>query len=223
MSTESATYVDSNVAGEQHQYRSISKSAVASCAFAAFSVLALFVVSMVVVPFAGMVLAIMALLSIRRYPRELTGKMAAQAGLLLCGGLFIGSISWHTFNYVTEVPEGYQRISFSQLQPDDKPREMFPPRALDWSGEKVFLKGYVFPGDRRDNLKHFILVRGYDECCFGTEPAPTHMVEVTFVDPLRINYSTRLRNIGGTFKVHEQGKRVGTRLVFFELEADYLK
>ncbi len=224
MTGKLTTDAEAELAEEVYTYRSVSKAAVACLIFGMISQLAWFAWPMTVLGLAGLILGVIALVNFRRYPDELTGQIPATIGLVLCGAVFIFGNAMHTYIYATEVPEGYERITFSELQPtNDRPDLPMSPEALELNGKKVFIKGYVFPGAQKNNLKHFVMVRDFGSCCFGTEPKPTHMMEVTLTDPHRVNYSTRLRKFGGTLKVHERGKFVGERGVYFELEADYVQ
>src|SRR5262245_17531126 len=98
-------------------------------------------------PLVGSVLAVIALTTIRRYPKEYTGKSVAILGLVAHMALMLVSIPSHAYIQATEVPEGYQPISFSDLQPDPLKGEFgMPQNAFDLSGKRVFIKGYIHPG-----------------------------------------------------------------------------
>ena len=64
-------------------------------------------------------------------------------GIALCSVFFVAGTSWHTYDYLTEVPEGYVRTGFWELQPDpDRPELPVSPKSLEMKGQKVFIKGY---------------------------------------------------------------------------------
>lgn len=206
-------------------YRAVSKTAVASLIFTLLAPLGIFFVSLNVFGLIGFAFGVFSLTRIRRYSNELTGKRMARICVAASSLLFVGSVSWHSYVYLTEVPDGYHRISWGELQPDARaPRLPVSQTAVDLNGKKVFIKGYVFPGDKDTNLKEFVLVRDFGSCCFGKKPKLTHMIEVTLEDPLRIDYSLRLRNIAGTLVVDptykpESGERGG----HFKIVADHLR
>jgi hypothetical protein len=100
----------------------------------------------------------------------------------------------------------------------------FSPKALELNGQRVFVKGYIYPGDRTSELKKFILVPDMGTCCFGGQPALTDMIEVTLRDPKRVRFSFQRRKLGGTFKVDRQLKEIsGLTGVYFQLDADYVR
>jgi hypothetical protein len=142
-------------------------------------------------------------------------------------GLVFLSAGWGIAGmiYATEVPEGYQRISYEQLQPDqDAPGQIMPPSALELDGKRVFIKGYVFPGAQQRGLKQFVLCRDNGDCCFGGNPKLTDRILVNLADPMRLEYSTRLHKLAGTFRIKPARATDGLDGgVLYHLEADYLK
>ncbi len=212
-------------ATDYEQYRVLSIFAVASLILAIVSLPALLFVQLAFLPFFGLILGLRAISSIRKQPEELTGMRLALIGTVLSGLLFCGSLGIFAVIYVTEVPEGYTRISFLDLQPTED-REDLPvsPQALELSGKKVFVKGYVYPDDSGGELQRFVLVPDMGTCCFGGQPKLTDMIEVTLQDPLRIRYSYARRRLGGVLKVDTKKKPVsGLDGVYYQLEADYVK
>jgi hypothetical protein len=131
-----------------------------------------------------------------------------------------------TYQYVTEVPDGYERISYSELQPDPaEPGQQVPPSALALEGKRIFIKGFVYPGREKDGIRQFLLVRDQGDCCFGGNPKITDRIQVTLVGPLRLTYQSRLHRVGGTFHVAASDTAVGGAKggVFYHLEADYVQ
>ncbi len=209
----------------QMPYRAVSKAAVASLALAVLSSVALFFPTLLVIPLIGLIVGSMGLINITRYPGELTGRTVGWIGSIGCLVLFMSGASLHAYIYVTEVPDGYSRISFNDLQPDpDFPEMPIPPIALDMDGTKIFVKGYVYPDGQQNEIKRFVLVPDRGTCCFGGQPKLTDMIEVTLKDPIRTEYSTRRRKLGGVLKVDTEKKPVsGLDGVYYQLEVDYLK
>ena len=149
-------------------YRAICRSAVLSAVMASISLplVALALVSMklqvgdaVPLGLLGAVFGCVALVlgiaggrTIRRYPTEYTGVRLARFGLF--GGLLFliaGSAS-AAFTYTTEVPDGYTRTGFWELQPDpEQPQYPVPPlwrERQHWSrlvqnrvSEQIFCSG----------------------------------------------------------------------------------
>src|SRR5690606_36495557 len=180
-------------------YRALSSSAVASSVLGFLGIANLlsyeYGVALGILPLLALMLGGRAFWVIHRYPEEFTGKWFALAGMAM-GALFL-TVGWGTAGYVyaTEVPEGYTRIHYQQLQPDENsPGQIIPPSALDLNGKRVFIKGYVYPGAQKSGIKQFILCRDNGDCCFGGNPKLTDRILVTLKDPLRLTYSRRLHN-----------------------------
>ncbi len=212
----------------QHlQYRVVSKAAVISVVFAVMSGLAFLFPVFVVLPLLGIGFGLAAVANCRRFPLELSGGRAAKFALVASAVLLVSSITMHSYIYATEVPDGYQRISFYELQPDKRSQTPYSEKAADFDGEKVFLKGYVRPGMKQKRLRKFILVGDFGSCCFGGNPKIHDVVAVTIKDDDQyVNYGYRLRRIGGKFKLHQRPKSVREKdlaYVLYEIEADYIK
>ena len=220
-------------------YRAISRSAVISTILAALSLplVALAVVSMkfqvgdaVPLGMAGAAFALFAallggtgLVTIRRYPLEYTGGGLARLGLI--GGVLLLALgsTVAAYTYVTEVPDGYLRVGFWELQPDpDHPEIPVGPTAVKVAGQKIFIKGYMHPGvASRGKVNHFILVPDMGTCCFGGQPKMTDMIEVVSAESERVSYSTRRIKLAGTFQLFMQPTQsLGLEGVVFHLEAD---
>jgi hypothetical protein len=221
-------------------YRAISRAAVISAVLAAISLplVVLAVVSMrfqvgdaVPLGFLGaflgaiaFIMGVVAARTIRRYPTEYTGGRLAKAGMI--GGLFLAIIgsSSASFTYSTEVPDGYSRVGFWELQPDpDEPELPFAPKAIQLTGTPIFIKGYMHPGvASMGKVNHFILVPDMGTCCFGGQPKPTDMIEVFIPDGKeRVAYSPRRVKLAGTFLLADRPiKSLGLNNVWYHMEAD---
>ena len=129
-------------------YRALNSAAVLSLVLGVLSALAMLDWWLAVLPAAGSLLGIHARRKIARHPEEFTGKGLATAGLLLSVVFFIAGWSRLGYVHATEVPDGHLRISYEELQPDEKVLgQQIPPSAMELNGKRVFIKGYVFPGE----------------------------------------------------------------------------
>ncbi len=206
---------------EEFQPRVMSLRAVVSFILGLLSVLCFFSTTMAVLPLAGIVLGLLAWRQIRR-SQELLGLPFAVLGVILSAVFWVGGWSYLTWIYLTEVPEGYMRISYSQLQPDPLHPDQIPPQsALALDGKKVFIKGYVYPTYRTEE---FILCRDNGDCCFGGQPKLTDMIYVKLKEPLRLEQpiSPRLRKLAGTFRVRV-AQHEDRGMVIYHLEADHFE
>lgn len=219
-------------------YRILSKSAlIAALLLIPAAMFAVFAISLTMgtealpgvlpLPLVGIVLSVVGLNAIRRYPNEYAGKWLAQLALAGHVLLILGTTPYHFYVHATEVPEGYQRVSFSELQPDPEKGEYgIPQRAVELTGKRIFIKGYIHPGVASlGKVDQFILVKDFGTCCFGGQPEPTHMVEVKITGKAsRIPYSQRVVRLAGTFALDpRRGQTLGVENVLYRLEADYVK
>ncbi len=224
MSTDLAIPTATN--NDYEQYRALSTAAVASLIVGLLSPLAILDWSLVAVPVVGVLVSLLAIVTVRRNRAELSGETLARAGLAL--SLLFGVIGpgWLGYVYATELPPGYERISYAQLQPDDAQRgQIVPPEALALEGKKVFIKGYVYPGNRTDGIQEFLLVRDQGDCCFGGNPKITERIRVKLDEPLRLTYKPRLHRLGGVFHVEAKDEAIDNAAggLLYHLQADYLK
>lgn len=208
------------------QYRALSTAAVASLIVGLLSSMAILDWTLIAIPAIGVPLAAYAWLKIRRNSGELTGAGLARAGFALSLLFLIVGPARLTYVYVTELPEGYERVSYSELQPDpEQAGQIVPPSALELEGKKIFIKGYVYPGREKDGIRKFLLVRDQGECCFGGNPKVTDRIQVSLEGPLRLTYEPRLHKVGGIFHVEAlpttiDGAKGG---VLYHLRADHLE
>ncbi len=209
---------------EAIMYRAVNRSAVMALALGFVSIAGLLFPTLLILAGLGVVLGVSAMRTIRRYPEEWSGLGIARVGALLCAVVFVGGLGFHAAVYALEVPEGYHRISFADLQPDDKIDSPVPPAALQLDGQKVFIKGYVYPDGQQGNIQRFVLVPDRGTCCFGGQPKLTDMVEVNIRTDDRIRYSFQMRKLAGVLRVDDRLKPVsGLGGVYYQLEADYVK
>jgi len=230
-STPKDSEASTKVAGKraaknEFQYRTISKATVACIGLAVLGTAAFIGQAFVLLPVLSVGFGIVALMEIKKYPEELAGKVPTQIALLVSSLLVIGSVSMHTYVYLTEVPDGYTRMAFSDLRPNPRTSKPFSEKSETLDGQKVFLKGYTRPSDRKYNLKDFILVGDWGDCCFGGNPKITEVVAINIKTDDRVDYSLATRKIGGVFKLNRSTKRVDEKdipQVFYTIEADYIR
>lgn len=210
--------------GDRDLYKLRSKAATLSVLFGAFAAVGyIFVVFLALAPLA-VALGWHGLRVIRRYPDEYTGKGIAVFGLGLGVFALVGGSAFHTTIYLTEVRDGYQRITFySELKnKDEKETE----RARELDGQKVFLKGYVRPGLRRNGLTEFLMVGDFGQCCFGGSPNITEIVYIKMPPDETTQYDYMLRRIHGTFRVNKRSQKVDriandVEGYIYQIDADY--
>jgi hypothetical protein len=180
------------------------------------------------VPILGMVMCLRSLAAINREPELYTGRSIAMVGLFLSLAFLATGVSYGSYVYFTEVPDGYTRTSFSAMKPDET-QELggvaIPPDIAALDGKKIFIKGYI----RKDSvtvsrgIKRFLLVRDNQECCFGDIATVKYydMIDVEMVGTRRVDYDEGVFKIGGVLRL--EPKNVGAQPMkpVFSLQADY--
>ena len=217
---------DTRKTQDDFRYRRMSPFAVASLVGGVIAFLGLAVVQDLgpipysIIPVFGIVSGLRGLSAVRRYDE--IGKTPARVGLVL--SLICLASAWPLKSYLdaNELPEGYERLKYEVLQSrvDGPP---VPESAKAFDGKRVFVKGFVYPGRETTGIKQFVLCRDNGACCFGGKPKLNDMIQVTLKEPLTLDYDTRMRGVGGVFRVKEESASDGLGVVLYQLEADQLR
>ena len=139
--------------------------------------------------------------------------------MAVCAAALIGGLAYQSVVYTTELPPGYSRLSYAELQPaDGDPPDAVPAAAQALDGRDVLLKGYMYPGKQQLGIVQFLLVRDQGDCCFGGNPKITDRVLVHLADPAGVEFSPRLRKIAGRFHVRPVGTDALAGGVLYHLE-----
>ncbi len=248
MTTSEATLESNSCetdAGDDFQYRSLSTAAIASVVFGVVSSLTFLAANnslqaslmLCPIPVLGLICGLIALKNIREMPDHLSGFNAAVAGIVMSAIGLVGGLSYASYIYATEVPPGYERLSFQVLRPDQVARkgsnEAVPREVQALDGETVFIKGYIRPGTYvskggtpvRNNVSRFLLVRDSNECCFGDISTVKYYDKmlVQLTNGLYTDYSSGMFRVGGTLRVVPADPRAGRPEPAYMLEADYVK
>lgn len=184
-------------------------------------------VGALVLPITGVVTGLLALWRIRQSDGEISGRPMALIGLGLSSILLATSGGFHGYVYATEVPEGYERLSFNwlaQQSPVFEDGRIQPsPELKAVNGKKVYVKGYMYPTGQLTGLTGFTLCKDTGECCFGGEPKITDMIHVKMTDGLTVNHRELiLVGVAGTLRV--KPKMEGGELSqLYSLEATHFR
>ena len=228
MSTESPSRADH---AQYEQYRAISIAAVVALVFGLMSLFALLGViwdapsTILSIPILGSIIGLLAVRKLKRQSSELTGMPVAVVGAVLSLiGLICGA-AYSQYRYSTEVPDGYERISFLSLEPVmSRPELPVSPESLALQGKKVFVKGYVLSDDKGVALKNFAIVPDLGDCCFGGTPKLHKLIQSEIKTKDRVGFSFFKRGFGGTFRVDPRQKDPnGLQGAHYFLDIDYVK
>jgi hypothetical protein len=207
-------------------YRSVSKAAITSVALAVLGIAGFWAPLFVVLPVLAICFGVIGLSNIRKFPGELVGTGAAWIGIVAGSLILVGSVSFITYVYMTEVPEGYTRVTFYDLKPSSRSSRLFTERAEELDGQKIFIKGYVRPGNQSRGLKKFVLTGDFGDCCFGGNPKITEIIGVTITGAQTVDYDLRYRKILGTFRLNKSPKVINEKdvpSIIYEIEASEVR
>ena len=174
----------------------------------------------------GIIMGVIALLQVRRSAGEMGGKVVASLGVGLSAFLLLAASGYHAYAYVTELPEGYLRVNFSELA-TYKPgfadgHVQFAPEVTALEGKPIYIKGYMYPTRQQVGLTEFVLVKDTGQCCFGGQPQPTDMIVVRFDDGQTVNHrEQQLVGVGGVFKA--MAAHSGELTAIYTIEGTHFK
>ncbi len=211
-------------AAEYQPYKALSSTAVVSLVLGVLGLLNFLSPTFGLLSLVGALLGAYALRSIGERSSELTGAGIARVGMLVSLVTLVGGWGYHGYVYATEVPEGYRRISYAELQPPDAaPPGTIPASARELDGQRVFIKGYIYPGLQTRGIRQFVLVRDQGDCCFGGNPKLTDRIQVQLADPLTIDFHDGLFRLAGTFHVGVGQASEGLGHALYHLDADHVR
>jgi hypothetical protein len=221
---------------ESAQYRALHTSAVLGLVLGLLSVATVIAATSSVqaalltapIPIFSIVLCLRSLAAMRREPDAYTGQNLAIMGLFLSLAFLVTGVSYGSYVYFTEVPDGYIRTSFSAMKPDELQESSgvkIPPEFAALDGKKVFIKGYIRPDSVSVSrgLPQFLLVRDNNQCCFGDLSAIKYydQIDVEMVGSRRVDYKDGVFKIGGILRVEPNNVGLQSLKPVFSLQADY--
>jgi hypothetical protein len=229
---------------DDFQYRPLSTAAIASVVFGLVSSRPFLAgnnslqacLMLCPIPVVGLICGIVALKKFREIPDQFSGHNMAIAGTVMSLLGLVGGLSYAGYIHATEVPPGYERMSFANMRPDKvelKGNESIPRDVQALDSEKIFIKGYIRPGTHvskggtpvRHNVSRFLLVRDSNECCFGDISTVKYYdkILVHLTDNLKTDYSGGMFRVGGKLKVVPANPQAGHPDPTYFLEADYVQ
>jgi len=173
------------------------------------------------VPLTGIALGWMAKRRILRAPEEWTGLALAKSGIALGTAVLVIGYAYLLMSSTSEVPYGYERVVYDDLQPDpNMPTEPIPERARLMDDKKVFIKGFMKPGRRQTGIKDFIMCPTAGDCPFCiSNPKPTESIHVTLQGDAAIAFTTHQIGVAGRLHI-DPAAPGGTP---YTLDADFVK
>ena len=211
--------------GDEFLYRPIPSLVPVSMAFVFISLISGIWDVLLIVPVVGASLAFMAWRQIRRSQGTLSGGWLACASLTLQVAMFVGFAAMHAHTFATEVPPGYERINFT----NDISKKGFSnqngqlgihPDVQELVGQKVMIKGYMYPTKRMEGLTSFVLCRDNGVCCFGGQPNTADMILIHMKGEQSARFQTGLVAVAGVFRAEPTVDETGLQPVY-QLECEF--
>lgn len=208
-------------------YKAVSRGAVISAILFVVALLGLIptFAFALVLAIPGIICGLVGWRAIVTYPDEFSGRTLALVGVAACSVLLVAGTAMHTYVYLTEVPEGYERVAFYKLQTDENQDDLPTELAMQIDGKSVFLKGYIHPSSGSGMLRQFVLVPDLGTCCFGGQPRSTDMIEVTLPPGDAVKASMAKRKLAGTFRLNRMPakKTDFDNAMFYKMNVDEFK
>ncbi len=188
---------NTDIVQDDFSYKPVPPTAIVGLALALLSFIALFGIIGLAIAVFGIIVSLISLLNIKRSDGELGGRTIATAGAVLSTFFLLSGISYQSFVYANEVPDGFHRLNFSS---DIAAKEFVVkdgvtsvhPEVLKIDNQKIFLKGYMYPTRDKENLKSFVLVKDNNQCCFGGQPDAKDMILVELQGDKRADFIVAL-------------------------------
>lgn len=205
-------------------YQLIQAQAVLSLIFGVLSILCFLTVYVFWIPLAGLAFGYVARKEIAKAPKERLGLGMAKTGMLLSLVLGLVGSSWVMYGYLAAAPPGYKLISFGELQPDPNEKKLIPDFARELEDKKVFVWGYMVPGEKQYGITDFVLVGQLSHCQFcQSQLLPTQMIEVHLTHGLRLDYTTKKVGVGGVFTANPDVLKQQYGGIVYRIEADVVR
>lgn len=188
-------------------YHPVPVLAVVGLVLAVISSTALFVWLLLPLCLLALLLSGLGMWMIRRSDGSYGGTGVALSGMFLSLVFFMGGIAFQVYAYQTEVPAGYERISFVRDISDKRINTVDgkltpPPDVAAFDGKKIFLKGYIYQTKQTQGLHSFLFVKDNASCCFGANPEVWDRLGVVMDGDKTINYHAGKVAVAGTFRVN---------------------
>ncbi len=211
----------------EYPYRAVSRAAVISVVLILPAVLGLIqaFAPMLMFAFFGVLIGFVGLRTIAKYPDEFSGYAVAMIGVVVNGLLLLGGIAEHSYIYATEVPDGYARVAFHDLQQPEPLPDIPTQKAMQIDGTNVFLKGYIHPSSGAGVLRRFILVPDLGTCCFGGQPRSTDMIEVTLTGGQTVKAGLSKLKLAGKFTLNPNAQKAADfdNQIYYQMRVEQLR
>jgi hypothetical protein len=123
-----------------------------------------------------------------------------------------------TVSSTQAVESTFDDIKFEMELNGQFKRSLLTPKIEDLLGQRIRIRGYMYPTLKRRGLTAFVLVRDNQECCFGPGAALFDCIRVQMHPDKTAEYSIRPIAVEGVFKFEEFADMDGTTRAIYLLE-----
>lgn len=124
----------------------------------------------------------------------------------------------HTISSTQAAETTFDDIKFEMELNGRFKRSMLTPKVEDLFGQRIRIRGYMYPTLKRRGLTAFVLVRDNQECCFGPGAALFDCIRVQMHPDKSAEYSIRPIAVEGVFKFEEFADMDGTTRAIYMLD-----
>jgi hypothetical protein len=121
------------------------------------------------------------------------------------------------------IDSSFDELKFPMEKSDAFVESMLTDKVKSLFGERIRLRGFMFPTLRTRGLKEFVLVRDNLECCFGPGAALFDCVLVTMKEGATTTYETRQIAVEGEFYYEPLPGPEGRPVALFRMTAETVK
>jgi hypothetical protein len=121
------------------------------------------------------------------------------------------------------IDSSFDQLKFPMEKTDAFAESMLTDKVKSLFGERIRLRGFMFPTLRTRGLKEFVLVRDNLECCFGPGAALFDCVLVTMKEGVTTKYETRQIAVEGEFYYEPLPGPEGRPVALFRMTAETVK
>jgi len=180
----------------------------------------------IIIGVVGTILGTICVLGTLRNRQETGGFRMTVTGLALSALAATYGSSKLVYDYQTELPPGFERVSFSNdiaekglAYEKGKGSWTIHPEVAALNEKQIFLKGFMYPTRIKEGITEFILAKDNGECCFGGEPKVTDMILVKLEKPLEVDFTDKRVSVAGTFQTNRNQSEGLTQI--YELKASH--
>jgi len=121
------------------------------------------------------------------------------------------------------LESSFDDVKFEMDKSADFDESMLTDKVKKLFGDRIRIRGYMYPTLRKRGLKQFVLVRDNMECCFGPGAAVYDCILVTMTDGMTAEYTIRPIAVEGKFRFDPLKGPDGRVLAIYQMVAEGVK